>query len=320
MNSKKTLSHTNSAHRRNLGHASFTSRSSNSAFTLIELLVVIAIIAILAAMLLPALGKSKEKGQSISCMNKTRQLNLAWIMYAEDYSGQLVPNTDGPMAGLTLGNPSWVAGSLDFSGANAANFNTDFLIHPNPAAGNFGALLGAYLKAPDVFKCPSDRTAVTPTISIYPFPAALGPAPSVRSFSLNGWMGANTHSFKLNSTFQLFNKSSDLARVASSGLFTFIDESELTLSDGWFATDPDNQLGQFTAVDLPTGRHSRSASLAFSDGHSDSHRWLDGRTLDPREGNRGGPTQGGWKGGSIPNDQDIVFLQQHATVPPRGGW
>ena len=76
------------------------------AFTLVELLVVIAIIAILAALLLPVLGKAKERSQTAGCLNNMKQLQLCYQMYVDDNNDYLPPNEAVPDLDV-----SWVLGA-----------------------------------------------------------------------------------------------------------------------------------------------------------------------------------------------------------------
>lgn len=65
-------------------------------FTLIELLVVISVIAVLASLLLPVLGKSREKADAAQCVANLRQIGTAIQAYVGEHDGML----PGP---LTIG-------------------------------------------------------------------------------------------------------------------------------------------------------------------------------------------------------------------------
>jgi len=60
-------------------------------FTLIELLVVIAIIAVLLAILIPSLGKARERVKDTSCKSNLKNVGLAVLMYLDAYDRRLPP-------------------------------------------------------------------------------------------------------------------------------------------------------------------------------------------------------------------------------------
>ena len=264
---------------------------------MIELLVVIAIIAILAAMLLPALAKAKCKANAITCMNNTKQLTLAWVMYSGDYNE------------VMSGSRSWVGGRVDLSGNGSSGVavNADEFtgISKDLEASPLYPYLGKNVK---VFKCPGDMRT-----TIYPRQGAM---PVCRSLSMNSYIGVNENPADPNFGKSLwdipyfgYRKTTDLVRPGPVNTFVFLDEGP-SINDGFFATnmdtyDPNDMPGK-RWTDVPATYHCGSGSFSFADGHSEVHKWKDSRTSTAQIG------------ATCPNNVDLDWVQSKASAKING--
>jgi len=282
--------------------------AKRGAFTLIELLVVIAIIAILAAMLLPALSLAKVRAQAIMCMNHGKQMMMALHLYTGDFNDLFPPNPDD---GNTVPGYNWCPGRA--GQGHDEEFNSDILMDTTRC------LIAPYIgKNVAIFKCPADRRfgrssapsnrgQSVPAARTFSMSQAVGTDPytSRASAPVNGPWLDGTHSHTRNGPWFTYGKTTQIIRPGPSGLWVFLDEDHRSLNDAGFAvTMVANEF-----KDGPGSYHNKACGFAFADGHSEIHKWKDGRT----------PITGTSFGAVVfsPINQDVVWVQERTSAKKR---
>ena len=172
---------------------------------------------------------------------------IAFHAYADDHRGYLSPSE------TSAADPHatrWVDGIMSplYAGTMSELTNRQMLIAPGPGH------LGPYVKAAEVFHCPSDRSRTNLTRQRGPL--------RVRSYSMNQYMVLGDGIAILPDSGYVYTRTAfvkwdDFQRTSPAHLWVFIDEHELTIRNGC-------ALGPFAR---PAQRRHQQASENSDDGN-----------------------------------------------------
>ena len=266
----------------------------DAAFTLWDLLALLAAMVLIAGVTAFSNGHSRAKGQTAICLDNLWQLTGAWHGFVEDNQGSLPGNLDGG-SNWNRTNETWCGGWMNNSAFTPDNTNW---------VGMMNSQLGRYVRTPAIYRCPADTSLSHGRSGL----------PRVRSVSMNGYLGKRSGPYT--SGYRQFTLMAEVLDPAPSQAFVFIDEREDSINEGWFPVDmtgwrPTNPA-VYRIVDYPADRHNLAVNLSFVDGHAETWRWQDRRTMPAHSFARLIPLNM-----PSPGNPDVARLQAVASRPIR---
>ena len=135
-----------------------------------------------------------------------------------------------------------------------------------------------YNKSANIYKCPADRSTVKDE----------GQIPRTRSVAMSCYMNWLPFPFAFDYN-TCWHKAMQIRNPTRA--FVFIDEHEKSIQQGAFGLSAPNKYQLFNQpiwswISFPATRHNNGCTLTFADGHAETWRWKEPKTMEISNENR----------------------------------